>query len=239
MFILRISYAVWLGPARALRYFAVSIFSVMFLYQFRSAINLTYQHPDVPTEMAVYVQTSPDVTRSVRELNEYSNFVSGGNNIKVVYDDFTSWPYEWYLRDYKNKQFVGGGDPPVGADVPIIFMEYAKLNNKPELRTKLNDYQIQRYAMRWWFPEEWYKNDLIPGQDPKTSPFTSQIGGVLNTAWATVSNPQLQSTLWKYLVFREPPKPLGSEDMIVAIRKDQAQLYHYLQYDPPKTTDLP
>jgi hypothetical protein len=119
--------------------------------------------------------------------------------------------------------------------MPVMFLEYAKHNNDP----KLSDYMVQRYAMRWWFPEEWYKNEFIPGLDPKTAPFLNQVGAALNTARVSVTEPQLQSTLWKYLAFREPPKPLGSEDMVIAIRKDIAQMWHRLQYPPPDTTDIP
>jgi predicted membrane-bound mannosyltransferase len=235
MVILTVSFAVWLGPGRALRYLALGIFAVMFLYQVRSAVNLTYQHPDVPIEMAVYVQTSPDVTRTVDELNEYSYYATGTTDTKVVYDNFTSWPFEWYLRNYKNKQFVGGGDPPVGPDVPVMFLEYAKHSNDP----KLSDYVVQRYAMRWWFPEEWYKQQFIPGLDPKTAPFLNQIGAALNTMKVSVTEPQLQSQLWKYLSFRETPMPLGSEDMVLVLRKDIAQVWHRLQYEPPQVTDIP
>jgi hypothetical protein len=235
MAILVVSYAVWLGPGRSLRYLAVGIFAVMFLYQFRSAVNWTYQHPDVPIEMGTYVQTSPDVTRTVNELEDYSYYATGERDVKVVYDSFTSWPYEWYLRNYKNKQFIGGGDAPTGPDVPVMFLEYAKHNND----SNLSDYVVQRYAMRWWFPEDWYKNQFIPGLDPKTAPFLSQVGAALNTAKITVTEPQLQATLWKYLAFREPPMPLGSEDMVLVLRKDIAQVWHRLQYQPPEVTDIP
>jgi hypothetical protein len=103
----------------------------------------------------------------------------------------------------------------------------------------LTEYVQQRYAMRWWFPEEWYKNDFLLGLNPKTSPFNEQIGGVFKSAWVTMSEPQFTGTLWKYLVFRDPPKPLGSEDMIVLLRRDIAQNWHYLQYPPPPMTDVP
>jgi hypothetical protein len=235
MVILVVSYAVWLGPGRSLRYLAVGMFAVMFLYQFRSAVNWTYQHPDVPIEMGTYVQTSPDVTRTVNELEDYSYYATGARDLKVAYDSFTSWPYEWYLRNYKNKQFIGGGDAPAGPDMPVMFLEYAKHNNDP----KLSDYMVQRYAMRWWFPEEWYKNEFVPGLDPKSAPFLNQIGAAFNTAKVTVTEPSLQATLWKYLAFREPPKPLGSEDMVIAVRKDIAQMWHRLQYPPPDITDIP
>lgn len=235
LIILMISYSVWLGPARVLRYVALAIFSVFFLYEFKSGMQLTYQHPDVPIEMATYVQTSPSVTRAVKEIEDYSMYSTGGLNTRVVYDSFASWPFEWYFRDFKNKQFIAGGEAPTGADYPILVLEYAKHNNDP----KLNDYLAQRYAMRWWFPEEWYKNNLIQGKDYKSAPMTEQLGALAGTTLGTFTNPQMSATLWKYLMFRETPHPLGSEDMIVFVRRDIAQIYHYLQYKPPSTTDTP
>jgi predicted membrane-bound mannosyltransferase len=236
LMILTLSYALWLGPARAFRYFGVAVLSAFLFYQFRSAVMLSYNQPDVPKEMAVYVQTSPDVTRVVHEMETYSKLTTGGLNTRVVYDSFTSWPFEWYLRDYTNKVFIGGGEATPSPDTPIMLLEYAKHTNDTKLE---QDYVGQRYAMRWWFPEEWYKNEFIPGQDPKSSPFLGQIGGALHTVWVTLTEPQLTGTLWKYLVFREPPKPLGSEDMIVFVRKDALQQYHYAQYQPVPSTDLP
>ncbi|HST06281.1 MAG TPA: glycosyltransferase family 39 protein [Chloroflexia bacterium] len=254
MLIVLVAYSVWLGPGRVGRYLGVGIFSVLFLYEFRSATNLVYQHPDVPTEMAVYVQTGPDTTRTVKEINDYSELVTGGTNLKVVYDSNASWPFEWYLRDFKNKQFVGTSTPPTGPDVPIILEDYSLWNpsvldnkikdpatNATDLATYKalrDDYIGQRYAMRWWFPEDWYKNDLIKGTTAASS-IPQQAGAIVSTTAQTFTNPQMQATLWNYLMFRQTPKPLGSTDMIVFVRKDVVQLYHYLQYEPPQSTDEP
>ncbi len=234
MLALVVAYGVWLGPRRALRYVGLALISIMFLYQFRSAINLSYNQPDVPKEMAVYVQTSPDVTRTVSELNAYSALATGGQDVKVQYDSFASWPFEWYLRDYRNKNFIGSNNPTPGADTPVMILEYAKHNNDAALR----DYVAQRYAMRWWFPEEWYKNDLMPGLDPKTAPLTSQFGSIARAVGVTVGQPEYQATLWKYLLFRDTPKPLGSEDMILFLRKDIAAQWHYIQDSPPQFNDV-
>ncbi|MEP6774293.1 MAG: glycosyltransferase family 39 protein [Chloroflexota bacterium] len=254
MVVILVAYSVWLGPGRVFRYLGVGIFSIFFLYEFRSATNLVYQHPDVPTELAVYVQTSPDTTRTVKEINDFSELVTGGTNLKVVYDSNASWPFEWYLRDFKNKQFVATNNPPVGPDVPIILEDYG-LWNPSVLDSKIkdpntnltdlalykalrNDYVGQRYAMRWWFPEDWYKQQLIKGST-SASPIPEQLGAMLNTTAQTFTNPQMEATLWNYLMFRQTPLPLGSTDMMVFVRKDIVQLYHYIQYQPPQSTDEP
>jgi predicted membrane-bound mannosyltransferase len=237
MVALVVGYALWLGPGRALRYLALGILVVMLGYQFRSSIMLSYNQPDVPKEMATYVQTSPDVTRTIHELETFADYYAGGkDNMKVMYDSFTSWPMEWYLRDYKQKIFIGASEANPDASTPVLLLEYAKHNNDQKL---LQDYVQQRYAMRWWFPEEWYKQDLIPGLNYQSSPLLDQAGGILRSAASTVTDPQNQASLWKYILFRETPKPLGSEDMIVFLRRDIAQEYHRLQYLPPSYTDLP
>ncbi|HYO49323.1 MAG TPA: hypothetical protein VEW94_05680, partial [Chloroflexia bacterium] len=75
--------------------------------------------------------------------------------------------------------------------------------------------------------------------DYRTAPAASQVGGAINTIWTSITTPQNQAQVWKYLVFREPPQELGSEDLILFLRKDIAQQFHYIQYPPPPSTDVP
>lgn len=231
--------AVWLGPGRALRYLALGLFSVFFLYQVRSAVMLSYFQPDVPKEMAVYVQTSPDVTRTMKEIKDFSRATTGKNDVKVLYDNDVSWPFSWYFHDFKNAQYIGAGEPQPGPDVPIMVFGYDTKNSNTELP---KNYTSQRYVMRWWFPEEWYKADLVSGlpegQTPKTAPLAT-AGLLMVKLGDTFTKPDNQATLWKYLLFRETPKPLGSYDMLVFVRKDVAPFYHYLQYQPVPSEDLP
>lgn len=263
-----VGYAVWVGAGRSLRYLGLGILTVGLMYQFRSAVNLAYNQPDVSTELASYVQTSPDVVRVMNEIKTFANYsatgkdLKGGNDIKIMYDTDTSWPMEWYLRDY-NKVYIGTGEPQPAADVPILLLDYEKHKNQANF---LPNYVAQRYAMRWWFPQEWYMEEFLPHQflrdengnfiylkddegkpvndkngNPMKAqaPALNQLGEAIHTIKVTVTEPKLEATLWKYLIFREPPKPLGSTDMALYLRRDIAQLYHRLQYQVPDTTDLP
>jgi predicted membrane-bound mannosyltransferase len=263
-----VGYAVWLGAGRSLRYMGLGILTVGLMYQFRSAVNLAYNQPDVSTELASYVQTSPDVVRVMKEIETFSNYstagktLKGGNDVKIMYDSDTSWPMEWYLRDY-NKIFIGAGEAQPASDVPILLLDYEKHKNQANF---LPNYVMQRYAMRWWFPQEWYMDEFLPNQflrdaeggfiymkDDRGNPVNdkngnpmraqapalNQVGEAMHTIGVTVTEPKLEATLWKYLIFREPPKSLGSTDMALYLRRDIAQLYHRLQYQPPNTTDLP
>ena len=51
MAVITVSYAVWLGVGRALRYLGVGILSVMLLYQFHSGFTLSYRQPDGAQEV--------------------------------------------------------------------------------------------------------------------------------------------------------------------------------------------
>jgi hypothetical protein len=240
MLALVIAFMAWLGPARALRYLAVGLFSVFFLYQFRSAIMLSYFQPDVPKEMAVYVQTSPDVTRAMKEIGDFSKATTGKLDVKTQYDSDVSWPFSWYFRDYTNARFIGTETPNPGADVPILVYGYDTKNGNEELP---KNYVSQRYAMRWWFPEDWYKKELMSGLTEvdayKNAPLASTAATLAIKLGDTFTKPDNQATLWKYLLFRDTPQPLGSYDMLVYVRKDVAPFYHYLQYQANPSDDLP
>jgi hypothetical protein len=251
MLALTVGFAVWLGVGRALRYLAVGILAVLGIYEFHSAFMLSYRNPDVATELAVYVQTSPDVTRSIKELEAFSFYTTGSKDVKVVYDSEVSWPMEWYLGDYPNKKFIGGGAPSTSDyDAPVMFLGYNRLTDE-----QLNaSYVPQRYALRWWFPEEWYKNDFLPNQFQKdangaiindaegkakmASPL-AQAGDFLHSTFNAIGKPEDTAQLWKYLMYREPPKPLGSTDFVLFIRKDVVQQWHNLQNAPLPSTDVP
>ena len=245
-----VAFALWLGVGRTLRYLGMGILSVGLLYEFHSAFQLTYRNPDVATELAVYVQTSPDVTRVMKELQTFSYYTTGAKDVKVLYDSEVSWPMEWYLGDYKNKSFIGGGEPPANTAAPVMFLGYNRLTDQKILA----NYVAQRYALRWWFPEEWYKNDFMPNQyekdsngnvvndadgKPKPASPLSQVGGFFGGALSSITTPANTAQLWKYLIYKETPKPLGSTDFVLFVRKDVAQLWHQLQNKSLPTTDVP
>ena len=81
-------------------------------------------------------------------------------------------------------------------------------------------------------------NDPVTNKPKEASPL-AQAFGVLQTIGNTIADPANETKLWNYVMYREPPKPLGSTDFVVFIRKDVAQYWHYLQYQPLPSTDVP
>jgi DNA-binding beta-propeller fold protein YncE len=117
----------------------------------------------------------------------------------VAFDEFTSWPFWWYLRDYPNKVFFG--KEPVGPlDAPVVLVG---LDNESAVRPYLTDYTRQQYRLRWWFPEDY--RALTP-----------------LTIWEYLRDPAMRQSAINFLLYRELEKPLGSSDFAFYLRKDVA-----------------
>src|SRR5207248_1559495 len=75
---------------------------------------------------------------------------TGKASVKVVYDSGVSWPFEWYLRDYNGKKFIGNqGVPPDAMDAPVILVGLEG-NRDQAIKAQLGSkYVSQRYRLRW------------------------------------------------------------------------------------------
>jgi uncharacterized protein (TIGR03663 family) len=115
----------WLrrGARQAAQPALTALVLVLALAQVHVAWRLVYQEGDVPKDMLVYTQTSPDMHRMVRELTTLSEMMTGSRELEIWYDDNdgTSWPMQWYLRDFPNRHLYGGtlAGPP--DDVPVVI----------------------------------------------------------------------------------------------------------------------
>ncbi len=151
---------------------AFTIFSV------RAAVLASLGHPDnpyvgdnslatrdygeVPTELLVYTQTSGDIPVLRDRLAELARKNGKGYDQTVIVDsaDGFTWPWAWYLRDYKGVVYVdleksysaGNQYVPDYAKAPVMFVADGNINN-----VALNG-QFEpglEYHHRRWFPEEY------------------------------------------------------------------------------------
>ncbi|HEM62642.1 MAG TPA: TIGR03663 family protein, partial [Chloroflexi bacterium] len=140
-----------LGRNSLARTFLFSGTIVLLLFTVRFAWIANYVHGDIAKDMLIYTQTTPDVTMLMGEVEQLSERLVGGKEMRVAFDDFTSWPLWWYLRDYPNKVFFG--KEPLGQlDAPVVFVG---LENESAVRPYMSDYIRKQYRLRWWFPEDY------------------------------------------------------------------------------------
>lgn len=185
-----------LAGSEVMRVLAVTWILLLTALTVRTAWVAVYQFPDVATELIIYAQGSPDVPIAMREIEELSRRLCpqvtpgkqtiqcDNGTIKVAYDDDSSWPFVWYLRNYRNAQFYGAS-PNSPFDAPVVIVGPKNEETvKPFLGSR---YTKRTYKLIWW-PIESYK-DLT-----------------LERVWNILTDPQQRQDLinvWFYHKYKE------------------------------------
>ena len=221
------AYAIWHGPRRAVGGLLIAVSLMWGAYSFRSAWRLNYQNGDVPVEMMVYVQSSPDVGRVMRDLAAVSIAETGRMELPIMYDNEQIW--KWYVRNYVNKtEFSGAMGGVAGEDKQAILMIDSNWNTNT---ANVQGFVEGRFPLRWWFPEqEFYRLATQPKTDANGGQLKDDEGKPLtqpapfeqdSTIGRLVRNPTDANTLnelGRYLLFRQPPAQLSSVDFKIYVR---------------------
>ena len=213
-----------LGTGPALRLIGLGAFAVLTVLTARASIEANFYNTDTPIEMLIYTQSAPDIRGVMKEIERVGFATGQGKDLKVAYDSSVTWPFEWYLRDYKNRNFFAMGTP--APDAPVVLVGFED-DHASKVKPLLNDYVGQRYKLRWWFPEDYrtgfdWIRAMQSEQTRKTSIITSQeMAGPLQIIQASLG-PEGLTRLWRYFLYREPFNPLGSTDFMLYIRSDLA-----------------
>ena len=187
---------------------------VLGIFYIHTAWMVTYEHGDIPVELLVYVQSSQDDAWVTEEIERIGNQVGKGKEIGILMDngytetvngqtvshESIAWPFEWYLRDFKNRKYFGRTFPDDVdlTEFPVVLVMGPNLE---PIRDSLRDYHGQRYKLNWWHPED-YKNLT------------------LNAVWRGLGDPATRAKLLKYFLYREPLGSLGNREYWFFVRND-------------------
>ena len=210
------------------------------LTQLHTEWRLTYREGDVPRDMLIYVQTTPDVPRLTNQLQTLSQQTTDGMGLTVWYDDVTQWPFNWYLKDFPNRRYIGR-ELPTPLDAQVIIISDDVLTQQMETELSAN-YTYQEYPMRWWFPEEdtyrrfAYAPDITQEsrqnyQDSKKPPFT--LVDVARSVWSSIwsmRHPNEQAKIFRMVAYREVPSGFGSVRFRVYVRNDLMPYFNQIRY---------
>ncbi len=146
------------GRREGLTLAGLGVVAVLFMLTVRAGGIATYRNGDVPTEMLVYTQSSPDIARIAREIAEMEGSGAAPERLSIVVDgdDGFAWPWVWYLRDFEGVSYPGyGGSTPTPPEGPAVVLVNAR--NESNAAEPLSDgfVQVERYRHRWWFPESY------------------------------------------------------------------------------------
>jgi len=215
---LAISTARGLGMRQVLGALGTAGMAVLVTYSIHTGWQLAYRNGDVPVEMLVYVQSSPDAPFIVSEVERIGNTLGLRKDVPILLDvgytdtaggqsvvhEGVSWPFEWYFRDYKNK-------PSFSRTLPADFStgRYGALlvmgTNLDPIKDQLGEYVGNKFRLNWWYPEDYKNIDW-------------------GTPVRTLLDPEARAKLVKYVLYRELINPpLGARDMYFYVRKDLAR----------------
>ena len=192
----------------------VSAVAVLLLLTVRASAVAAYDHGDVPVEMLVYTQTSPDIRQLAEEIRRADGYEGEDSGIAIGVDDTSgfTWPWAWYLRDsdeyHASYRKIDGEYVTAGA--PNVEVLLVHSNNEDEVKPSLEGLYTdgQRIRHRWWFPEHTYRNLT------------------LGRLWSGLTNRETWRSVADYWLFREGVRHnIGSEDAYVFFAPDFPQDY--------------
>ena len=203
-----------IGTAQMVKIAAISGALVLMLLTVRASTVAAYNHGDVPVEMLVYTQTSPDIRRLAVEISRADGYEGEDNGISIAVDDTSgfTWPWAWYLRDSDqyHASYRGIDGEAVESGAPSAEVLLVHSNNEDEVSPSLEGLYTegQRIRHRWWFPEHTYR-ELTPER---------------LASWLV--NRETWRSVMEYWLFREGVRHnIGSEDAYVFFSPDFPQDY--------------
>ena len=164
------------STAQLTRLALFTVLSLIFLQTIRTAIRASFVKFDSAEEFLVYAHAAAGPKYAKEQLDILSIQLTGGDEIRVAYDNHAAYPYWWYLRRYPNAQDVGATPGRELLEYPVVF---AGEENYAKFEAFLgDDYSSLVYERMWW-----------PIQD------------YFNLSWESIKNalidPEMRNALWK------------------------------------------
>ncbi|MGB1251069.1 MAG: flippase activity-associated protein Agl23 [Candidatus Promineifilaceae bacterium] len=142
--------------AQRQRAWILATFLLLSLLTIRFTYMANYVNGDSSNEFLVYAHGHPATKQQVlRQLEELSTRLEGDKSVRVSFDNKSSWPYYWYLRDYTNQHFFGETPDASITDSPVILAGSDKWEQIDNIVR--DDYVVETYSYIWW-PMEEYRN---------------------------------------------------------------------------------
>jgi predicted membrane-bound mannosyltransferase len=234
-----VAIAIWMmGPRKTAYTVIAAAFVVLSLFQVHQGFRLAYLDGDVAIDTLIYNTTSPDVTDVTADLHQMSQNLYGDDSLRIQFDGCVQWPFNWYLRDFPNRQ-LSGVTPPDTANGPEVIIGHP-WNVSCGLPHEIPGYTSQIYVLRWHEPEQQvYREFAIAPEIPVgRSAWLSvdQPHGLTDIArsiWSSISQfgtAEGQQELFRLMMFREMPQGLTSYQFTLYIRNDMLPAYNDVRY---------
>lgn len=197
---------------------ALGIFSVRTMYM------VTFERRDVPKDMLIYTQSSPDIRAIASQIDALADATGMGRDLPIAVDttDSFAWPWAWYLRDYKSVSYVSFSSGMPSGNFQVLLVARSNLSRVSDSLGQEGDARFGapiRYPHRWWFEESNYRAAIpagpwqgtesvgpleLPKPIPEWDTWERIARGIFGGDWL--------ETIAKYWRDHDPGRPPGSID---------------------------
>jgi len=123
-----------------------------------TSIRATFHNSDIPKEMLIYTQTSPDLKTVSDRINDFE--YTSKDSISILIDSTSgfTWPWAWYMRNKTNVAYRDMSKNHEQIDFHSDVLIVHESNNSKVSEILLGEYQDPiKFPHRWWFPESTYR----------------------------------------------------------------------------------
>ncbi|OGO13345.1 MAG: hypothetical protein A2Y93_01610 [Chloroflexi bacterium RBG_13_68_17] len=168
--------------ADLLRLGALIAVAALFGLTARAAFRAAYVNFDNATEFLVYAHSATGSKTLLEQVEDLSRRTTDGMSIDVAYDDRTSYPFMWYLRDFPNTHPFGSTPGRDLLNYPLIIAGDA---NYPKVDPLVGDRYFQfEYTRMWW-------------------PMQDYWGLTWERVWNAIRSPDYRDALWDVWLNRD------------------------------------
>jgi uncharacterized protein (TIGR03663 family) len=203
-----------------LRLFTLSVFGLLGILTMRAAFMASYTNYDNATEYLVYAHSGPGNKVALAQLEELSLRTTDGLAMQVAYDDATTYPFWWYLRNFTNHRYYGDSPSRDLREAPAILVgdrNYHKI--EPIVGQAYYSFE---YVRIWWPNQDYFFLtwervwNAISNREMRTAVFRIWLNRDY-TLYGQLTNKDMSLPRW------EP-----AERMRLYLRKDvAAQIWEY------------
>jgi len=141
-------------PTQFYRLVLLVAFALLAVITARAAWRASFINYDNATEYLVYAHMAPGPKQALQQIEEISRRTTNGLGMRVAYDDDTTYPYWWYLRDYTNKDYFAANPTRAQREAVAILVgdkNYGKI--EPVVGQAYNMFEFTRI---WWPNQDYF-----------------------------------------------------------------------------------
>jgi DNA-binding beta-propeller fold protein YncE len=137
------------------RLVTLTFLALLALLTLRTAIRAAYINYDNATEFLVYAHSARGPKDALEQIEEISRRTTDGLGLVVAYDNDTSYPFWWYLRNYPNQRYYGENPTRDLRQAAVILVGQ---ENYGKIEPVVGQGYYRFEYIRLWWPNQDYFN---------------------------------------------------------------------------------